>query len=111
MNTCENFDRLFDVEGKLRRIVNNCIYCFVIAYIDGCRKRPQGTSTTSFENEGDTLGASTGNIMIKFTIRPGYEAIAAESERKLKAFLQQMTDQKENKGRVTSKSIERYNPD
>ena len=112
MNTREYEDRLFNVEGKLRMLVKNCPFCSVITYIDGCRKKPQGLSTTSVENNGDTpLGASNGNIMIKFTTRPGREALARESERKLEAFLKQMTEQKENKGRITSESIEKYIPD
>ena len=83
MNTNKNTNRLFDVEGKLRKFVDTNPYCFVIAYINGCRKKPHGPSPSIafFENERETLGTSDGNIMIKFTTRPGSEATANESER------------------------------
>ena len=50
MNTNKNFKRLFDVEEKLRKFVVANPYCFVIAHIDGSRKKPLGPSTTSGEN-------------------------------------------------------------
>ena len=80
INTSFNKKRLFDLERYSRSFANGNNVCFVQGHFNGCRVKGKGRGALQ-----ETLGgAFVGNLMIKFTAKPGREADATKSEAKLR---------------------------